>query len=185
MKLSLKNISRIRFGLFSQEAADGDVIYLQGRQFDDSGNFIHAPDTFLMKDNKVKAHLLNDGDIILAGKGSRNFAWCYRSDFGPAVASSIFFVISPDTKKVIPEYLTAIFNLSESQRYFGQLGAGSDIQSIRKTDLEDFMVSVIDFALQKKVVTMSELHKNEIELIGQLVQRKNELYKTVINKIVN
>lgn len=185
MQITLKEISQIRFGYYSQITADNGIPYLQAKQFDDSGNLIVHSDTFLYADNKSTTHLLNDGDVILVGKGNKNFAWCYRETFGPAIASTIFFVITPDQTRVIPEYLTALFNHPRNQRYFRKLGEGSNIQSIRKNELEDFIVPVLPLPLQTKVIALYELHKQDINLTLQLLQHKNELYESVVNTLIN
>lgn len=185
MQKSLKEISQIRLGYFAQSFSDDGVAYLQAKQFDDIGNIISVSDVFISGDPKSNSHMLCDGDVILAGKGNKNFAWCYREKFGPAIASTIFFVIRPDIKKVIPEYLVAMFNHPKSQLYFKQLGAGSNIQSIRKNELEDFNIAVLPLSLQVKVVAMYELHKKNINLTLQLLQHKGELYESAVNTILN
>jgi len=185
MNAQLKDISQIRFGYYSQSTADNGIPYLQARQFDDAGNLIANPDTFLSPDSKSTTQLLKDGDIIFAGKGNKNFAWCYHKEFGPAIASTIFFVISPDKRKVLPEYLAALFNHSKNQQYFQQLGAGSNIQSIRKNELGDFNVPVVPLQMQAKIVALYELHKQDISLTLQLLQHKNELYESVVNTLTN
>ncbi len=185
MKQFLHAIAQIRFGYYAPLTADSGIPYLQSKQFDDAGNLIALPETFLAADNKNTTHLLKDGDILLAGKGSKNFAWCYHAEFGPAVASTIFFVITPDPKLVLPEYLVALFHHSTGQQYFRQFGLGSNIQSIRKNELGDFVVPVLSFDLQEKIVALNKLHKHDINLTLQLLQKKNDLYDSVINNLIN
>lgn len=185
MQVSLESVAQIRFGLYVQQTVDTGIAYLQARQFDSNGNLVTQQDTFLPHDNKVTAHLLKDGDILLVGKGSKNFAWCYKEEFGPAVASSIFFVISPDKKKIQPEYITALLNHNSSQEYFQKQGLGTNIMSIRRSELEDFKIALLPMAQQASVAALHELHKKEVIITQLLLQRKNEFYEAVVNNLIN
>lgn len=184
MNKALKDIANIRSGVFSQTTmSEGEVSYLQVKQFDDSGNLIAPSDTFLSYDNKVTTQMLKHGDVLFAGKGNKNFAWCYKNHFGDAVASTTFFVITPRHGEVLPEYLTAIFNQPAGQAYIGQLGLGSNIKSIRKKELEDMSIPVIPLEEQEKVVKITELQREENRLTQKLLTKKNELYESTIKTI--
>ena len=111
MRVKLSNIAQLQFGLYSKPIENGNAAYLQAKHFDDWGNQTNKIDSFIQINQKSESHLLEEGDILFVGKGMRNFAWTYHKSFGPAMASSIFFVIKPDRSKVIPDFLTTLFNL--------------------------------------------------------------------------
>src|SRR5689334_14035951 len=96
-KENLAYLSDIRFGLYTQPEPTGTVAYLQVRQFDESGRLITNADEYINIDKKNQAHILKNGDVLFVGKGNRLFSWCYRQTDQPSVASSIFFVLRPDT----------------------------------------------------------------------------------------
>jgi len=128
---------------------------------------------------------LQDGDILFVGKGNRIFAWCYRKTMGNAFASSIFFIIRPKQDLVIPEYLSVMLNLPKNNSYFRQLGAGSSIPSIRKTELAEFKINLVPLDVQEKVVTLHELHQKQVELQNNIIDKQNKMYQNIILKIVN
>ena len=185
MTKTLGDIADIRFGYYAKPINGSGMPYLQAKHFDAYGNMIVAPDTFIEADHKAAEQMLRDGDVLFAGKGYRNFAWCYRRSFGQAVASSLFHVLTPDTQVVIPEYLTALLNHPKNQLYFQQLAAGSSIPSIRKNELADFKVPVVSLDMQSKIVEIYRLHRTEISLTLELLDRKNDLYESVFNTLVN
>jgi len=182
---ALGDIAQIKFGFYAKPSDSTGIPYLQAKQFDIHGNLITEPDTYIAYEDKHFDQMLNDGDVLFAGKGYKNFAWCYRAPFGEAVASTIFFVLSPDKKVVLPEYLTALLNHPKNQLYFQHLGAGSSIPSIRKSELAEFKVPVIPFKQQGKLVEIYELHRKEISLTLELLERKDDLYKSVFDKLIN
>lgn len=181
MNKTLRDIAQIRLGYFAPTTTnDGGIPYLQVKQFDESGNLIAPPDTFLSYDDKVTTQMLKHGDVIFAGKGNKNFAWCYKNHFGEAVASTTFFVITPNRGEVLPEYLAAIFNHSSGQAQITQLGLGSNIKSIRKSELEDMKIPVPPLELQAKVADIANLQREDNRLTKKLMQKKNEQYESII-----
>ncbi len=185
MKITLKDIAQIHFGYYAQPATKGTIAYLQAKHFNDFGRLTTDHSTYLEEDEKTTKNLLQPGDILFAAKGFRFFATLYKSEFGKAVASSIFFIIKLDLKKVIPEYLVAVLNMPKNQLHFQQSGAGSSIPSIRKSELLDFAFNLIPIEQQQKIVTLQELYVKDIELSENLIKQKQLVFQTALSKIIN
>lgn len=184
MQKQLKNIANIKFGLYVKPLDNGFAKYLQAKNFDDFGNLQNDIDAFVNIDNKNESHLLEDGDVLFVGKGFRNFAWTYNKSIGPAIASSIFYVIRPNKLKANPNYITTLFNSQKYQNQFQSMGAGSSIPSIRKGELESIMIEMPKIEIQNKVAYISALHSEEIKLSNQIIKHKKALFQGAINKII-
>ena len=184
MKRQLKDIANLKFGLYVKPLEKGFAKYLQAKNFDDLGNIQGELDAFVNIDNKNESHLLEEGDILFVGKGFRNFAWTYNKSMGPAIASSIFYVIRVNDIKVNPNYLTTLFNSQKYQNQFQSMAAGSSIPSIRKGELESIILPIPEFELQSNIAIISALHSEEIKLSNQIIENKKALFQGVINKIV-
>ena len=184
MEVKLKDIAQIQFGYYAQPSKSGTIKYLQAKHFKDLGQLVGDNDAFLEDDEKTKANLLEDGDILFAAKGFRFFATLYKPEFGKAVASSIFFVIKPDPEKVVPGYLVSVLNLPKNLLHFQQSGAGSSIPSIRKSELLDFTFNLIPVEQQLKIVALQELYIKDIELTENLIKQKQLLFQTALSKII-
>ena len=120
MKKELKSIAEIRSGIYAQPAAFGDIIYVQGKHFSSAGKLKELPRPELKMDVKMEKHMLMEGDILVASKGTKNFATLYRNKMGRAVASSTFIVIHimDEFKSVLlPEFLTWAINHPKCQEY--------------------------------------------------------------------
>jgi len=181
--MSISELCDLRFGFYSQPDTVGTVAYLQARQFSEDGRQIAPADEYIQFDERVEAHILRDNDVLFVGKGNRLFAWCYRQTGQPAVASSIFFVLRPDTKMVYPQYLAAILNTPLSKAAFSQIGGGTNIFSIRKSELGAFQIPLPSMRQQKKVAAFAQLYQQEIELTQQLIAQKQKLYSAIISKL--
>lgn len=181
---SIDDISDIRFGLYSQPETKGTIAYLQVRQFDDAGRQIASADEYINIDKKNEMHLLKDGDVLFVGKGNRLFAWCYYEMDGPSIASSIFFVLKPDQKQIYPQYLAAILNAPQTKAAFQQLGSGTNILSIRKSELGSYQIPILPMHQQRKIAALAELHQKEVDLAQQLITQKQNLYTAIISKMI-
>ncbi|QHS61068.1 restriction endonuclease subunit S [Chitinophaga agri] len=182
-RIQISELCDIRFGFYSQPDTAGTVAYLQARQFNDDGRQIAAPDEYIQLDEKVAAHILKDDDVLFVGKGNRLFAWCYKYEGQPAVASSIFFVLRPHTHIIYPQYLAAILNTPLSKAAFSQIGGGTNILSIRKSELGAFEVPVPSMKQQKSIAALTQLYQQEIELTEQLIIQKRKIYTAIISKL--
>lgn len=183
-KVPVESVADIRFGLYAQPGNTGSVIYLQVRQFNESGRLTSEDDEFINLDSKSEQHLLRDGDVLFVGKGNRLFSWCYHKKEKPAVASSIFFVLRPNLKKVHPEYLAIILNAPQSKAAFQQIGAGTNILSIRKSELGAFQIPLPPLKQQQDIASLAQLHQEEIWISQQLIMQKENLYNAILKKLL-
>lgn len=184
MRTKLRDIGKCHFGLYAKPRGNGGAIYLQAKHFSDWGLQSERIDAYISLNEKNKSHLLEDGDVLLAGKGLRNFAWAYDSKLGPALASSIFFVIKVNRRKVLPEFLSTLFNSPQAQEHFQTLGAGSSVPSIRKSELLDFTFDLPDLKDQEKVIQLKNLHIRDIKLSQRIIEVKQVLYESALNEFL-
>ncbi|GGB24815.1 restriction endonuclease subunit S [Puia dinghuensis] len=184
LKISLSEIAEIRFGLHALPGSWGPISYLQVRHFSEDGLRIPGSEEYLPLTTKNKSHVLLDGDVLFVGKGSRLFSWCYTKSEQPVIASSIFFVLRPDVKVVYPEYLSTILNAPQSKTLFLQLGSGTNIFSIRKSELGAFEIPIPPLAQQKRIATLARLHQQETALARQLIAEKQNMYTSIISKLI-
>ena len=185
MRIELNNLCNLSFGPYLPPSSVGKIPYLQIRQFDENGILNNVTSEFVELNEKTKGYLLKDGDVLFVGKGSRLFAWCYTSDFGPAIASSIFYVLRIRSQKLNPQYLATILNLQKSKNTFHQMGAGTNIFSIRKSELGAFNIPLLSIEKQTQIASLAQLHQREIQLAQQIISQKQNLYSEIISKLVN
>ncbi|MEI6697126.1 MAG: restriction endonuclease subunit S [Bacteroidota bacterium] len=184
MKTALKDIASIQTGIFAKPIAKGEVVYLQTRHFDDEGQLssILYPD--LNADSISAKHLLQDGDVLFAAKGNKNFAAIYESKNPAAVASTSFFVIrllEEYHDKIIPEYLVWFINQADVQKELKGKAIGSSISSISKQVLEALEISIPVMQTQQSILKIAQLRNKEKKL-----KMKIELLEDVkIREIIN
>lgn len=179
-----KDIAQIKTGFPGQPDSGGTIPFIQLRQFNEDGILTVLESECIKLDEKSQPHLLRNGDVLLVAKGNRLFANVFENEQTPTVASSSFFVITPNTKIVYPDYLAAILNAPQTKNALMQLGAGTNIFSLRKSELEAFEIPIPPLIKQKQIAKVAALHQQEIKLANQIITQKKELYKAIISKII-
>lgn len=184
MNKALKDIAQIKTGYPGQPEKDGTIPFLQLRQFNEDGIMVINNAELIKLDEKSQPHVLRNGDVLLVAKGNRLFASVFTNEYTPTVASSSFFVITPNTKFVYPDYLSAILNAPQIKTSLLQLGGGTNIFSIRKSELGAFEIPLLPMAKQKRVAALAALHQKEIQIEKDLIIQKQILYTAIISKLI-
>lgn len=164
MKTRIKDIAIIQTGLYAKPSGAGELVYLQSRHFDEYGQ-LHAvlhPD--LIANGIPDKHLLKDGDVLFAAKGTKNFAAVFENHNEPSVASTSFFVIRPTDKKLLPQYLAWYLNSHSIQSLLKGQAIGTSIPSISKQVLENLEIALPDIEKQKAILHITKLRDKEKSL---------------------
>lgn len=184
MKTLIKNISKIRTGLFAKPSEKGEVVYLQSKHFDESGQLLHALHPDLMAVGISKKHLLNEGDVLYAAKGTKNFATVFEAHNKPAVASTSFFVITLSNEKVLPQYLAWFLNNNSTQLNLKGQAIGTSMPSISKLVLENLEIAIPSLKIQKAILKIAQLQDIEKVLKRKIeTLREKQIQQQIINAI--
>ncbi len=184
MKIKIQDIASIQTGLFAKPSGIGELVYLQSKHFDEYGQLHSVLHPDLVAEGISEKHLLKDGDVLFAAKGTKNFATVFENHNEPSVASTSFFVLRPTDNKILPEYLSWFLNHPETQILIKDKARGTAIPSIRKTVLEDLEISIPSIEKQRTVIQLSALVRKENELrMSILQQRKQLIQQQIINAI--
>ena len=182
MKTALENIASISTGVFAKPVADGEIVYLQVRHFDENGSLTSELHPDLMADDISEKHLLKPGDVLFAAKGNKNFASVYEEQYPKSVASTTFFVIRLHDSRILPEYFAWFMNSPKTQLFLKSTALGSSIASISKAVLEKLQISVPNIQTQKIILKINGLRNKE----KQIRQKIESLQEIIIQqKIIN
>lgn len=187
MQRELKDIVSIKTGLYKKQDPMGDILYLQGKHFDRYGNLdqdaIIGRDVRL--DPSVEKHLLKDKDLLFIAKGDNNRVCLYSREIGPAVASSLFFVLRLKTREVLPEFLQWYINLNPTRRKLQQMARGSHIPSVSKSTLKSLSIPVPEISIQKNVIAIWSLVRSEIKITEVLMKEKETYYQYLLMELIH
>jgi restriction endonuclease S subunit len=187
LRVALKHIAFIQTGVFAKPVKEGQIVYLQSKHFDENGILRSCLYPDLKAESISEKHILQNGDIIFAAKGTKNFAALYESKNKPAVASTSFFVIRLNEDfqdKVLQEYLTWYLNSASSQNYLKSQAVGSSIVSISKSVIDELEISIPDLDTQKVILKITYLRNEERKLLQQIeMLQEKQIQQQIINAI--
>ena len=184
MKTLIKHITNIQTGLFAKPSDFGKLVYLQSKHFDENGELLRELHPDLMPEGISEKHLLKDGDVLFAAKGTKNFAAVFENHNEPAVASTSFFVIRLIEKNVLPDYLAWLLNNHSTQTLLKKQAIGSSIPSISKHVLENLEIAIPSIETQKAILQITKLRNKEKSLKQEIeVLRDKKINQQLIQAI--
>lgn len=185
MKTSFKKITTIQTGVFAKSIPNGEVVYLQAKHFDENGELTNTVYPDLKADCITEKHLLRNGDVLFASKGTKNFAACYEIGNHPAVASTSFFVIRLLTDTISPGYLTWFLNHPDTQCLLKGKAIGTSMVSISKAVLEALEITVPNIREQELILKLQSLRNREKKIKQQIEILQEKKFQYLISKAIN
>ncbi|WP_338360074.1 restriction endonuclease subunit S [Yeosuana marina] len=183
MKIKLQNICHISTGVYVKTERIGDVYYIQARDFDKYLNLELGLKPEIYSGNINNNHYLKSGDIIIAAKGFHHFAFTFKEQVMPAVASSMFIVLRQiDRNKAIPDFITWYINHPKTQTHLSRVSKGSSLPSINKSIIGELEISIPSLEKQELILTISKLRVEESRLKECIEDLKDDL---INEKLIN
>lgn len=182
MVTKLKDIASILSGTYQQEVPDGDLLYLQVKDFTASHLSKGELSPTVLKESRMTKHILQHNDLLFAAKGVSNFCIVYKEEMGEAIASTSFFVIRITTAAIMPEYLCWYINTPPTLKALQSKAMGSSVPSISKEILMDWEISIPDIKRQHTIVECADLQSKAYQLEQHIIEKKKQLYlQTLLN----
>lgn len=185
MHAQIKGIATVQSGIYQKEFPDGDVIYLQVNDFEDTILKEKQLNPSLLYAENLDGHLLEEGDLLFAAKGTSNFCALYHDETRKVVASSAFFVIRiKDKDSLLPNFLYWYLNHPAILALLQSQAVGSSIPSITKRMLEELEINLPDKERQLKIVEISRLHQQEKRLRRSIAEKRDLLLHASLYTII-
>lgn len=177
--------TRVKYGPHYTTHGSGSARYLKGQHFGENGEPDFPDDSYVrLAPEELAARRLRPGQVILAGKGLRHFAWAYQEAFGPAVASSSFYVLTLHTELILPDYCSMILNTAPRVRALERMAIGTSVPVIPKRELLDLELPVPSLERQAQLVTLDNLQRRRRGLYHELAQRQYELDRAALTQLL-
>ncbi|HQI45568.1 MAG TPA: restriction endonuclease subunit S [Bacteroidales bacterium] len=178
MNKTIREIATITSGIYTKPGFDGEVYYLQASHFNKQHQFDFTVKPNLILTDSIRKHLLKCGDIIVAAKGTDNFAVVCKGKLEYSVASTIFMVVKIfEPEKVLPEYLAWFINHPHTQQHLQNSSKGSSFPSITKNDIEEIIFPIPSIIKQRYIINIDELFKKQLQIKKRILTLKEKLFQ--------
>ena len=180
-KVKLKDISKVLSGVYLRPSPSGKIAYLQVSDLQVS----LSEKTTLKVDfvPKLSRYLLQKGDILFAGKGTKYLCQTYNLDIR-AVPSTTLYMIRPNQERVLPEYLCWFLNLPQTESIVKATQVGSSIPLIHKSSLEELEIPVPDLATQSHILKITNLQQREQQLMAAIAEKRAQVTNQILYKLI-
>jgi hypothetical protein len=128
-----------------------------------------------------QTHRLRQGDVLLVGRGTRNFAAVYPHQAETAVAAGHMFVLRPKPE-VDPMYLAWFLNEEKAQGRLKRMQLGSGLRFIPKESLMALRVPLPALEVQHRIVQVYLLGLEEEALMEMLRRARKRLVQAALRK---
>jgi len=191
LTIQLNNLASIRTGLVlarKKAKLDSiDKIEYEQISLKSFGNGIKIDnlqnDTFISAQKIDRKYLTQKGDIIVRLRAP-NFALYIEKDDENLLIHSLLAVIRVKSDKINPKYLAYYINSRFAQKDLKQNVKGTTISMLKTADLENLKVVLPPLQEQNKLVKFLELADKERELLNSIIQEKEKLSQSILDKII-
>jgi hypothetical protein len=176
----------IKYGPHLKTVGTGSVRYLKGQHFSERAELVEASDSYADPESgDLNAALLKENQVVLAGKGNRHFAWAYRAEVGPCIASSLFYVLTVRTELVDPRYLALVLNTAPCGRALSAVAKGATVPVIPKRELANLSVKIPAMGEQLKAIKLNDLQNRRNQLLREISELSQLLDGAHLEQLIN
>lgn len=190
--MKLKELTTIRTGLvLSRKKAslhnDFKKIYKQITLKSFSNNATLSPqyfDTFISNEEIKNEYISQIGDIVVRLR-EPNIAVYIDEESEGMIIPSLMAIVRVKNDIVDKEYLANYLNSTNVKRALHMQVKGTTISMIKTKDLQDIEVVVPTMEKQKSLVKLLKYSKEELQLLNQLKEQKENFTQSVLDTVIN
>lgn len=135
-------------------------------------------------EDKKPPQILKQGDILLRARGGYYYSGLFNADTDNVIAAGQFFVLSPNTDRVVPAYLCWYLNQPVAQQYFDKNDTGSNIPMINKSTISDLRVKLPSIDIQHKIANIHQTWLKEKKLTEQLLTNREQMLRGMCQQFI-
>ncbi|MCR4827032.1 MAG: restriction endonuclease subunit S [Bacteroidales bacterium] len=168
--------------MYLRPSPSGKITYLQASDLQMSP----SEKTTLKVDfvPKLSRYMLQQGDILFAGKGTKYLCQTFNLNI-QAVPSTTLYIIRPDRKQVLPEYLCWFLNLPQTETTIKAMQVGSSMPMILKSSLEEVEIPIPDLATQSHILEIANLQQREQQLLASIAEKRVQVTNQILYKLID
>lgn len=169
---------RVRGGL--EKSPGGAFRILQMRDLTDE-HFLNLDSADYIPKAKIHAkYFLKQNDILLVKRGWKSFPVALvEMDLEETVASDHFFVVRPNTTKVLSRFLHWYLNQERTQSSLRAISEGSSVASLSVKNVQQWPIETPEPQIQEKMATLADLKRRHSRLSKELDQKYKKLLEGI------
>ncbi|AFL96338.1 restriction endonuclease subunit S [Ornithobacterium rhinotracheale] len=186
MKLKIKDICQVQSGSYIKITKDSHLnngIALNISDLDDESELSPTTKPNIEIDACNPKYIIQSTDVAFSTRGRYVATIIPKGINYPVFISNSFIKITPDTNKVLPEYIKWILNHPKSQAFFEKESRNSGrISFLNSKQIEDFEIDLPSLEKQRIIVKISQLLSREKATTTELINKKEIITQEILFK---
>ena len=129
-----------------------------------------------------KEFFTQEGDIVVRLREPIIASYITKNEENILIPS-YFGIIRVSNKEFIPQYIASLINQEKLQKELYKDISGTAVTIIKIQSLSEINIKKMDIEKQKKIGRITELYIKEMELMRQLLDKKQKIYKGLFQKM--
>jgi len=135
--------------------------------------------------NSKSTDFLKRGDVLIALKGVEKKAFLLKEVPYKAIATNHFLILrSPNSQKIMPEFIEYILNSKKSQEWLYVNAGGSYSSTLNLKTLSNLPFPDISIEDQRKIIALNDESKEEKKLLLDLIENREQQVQAFATKII-
>ncbi len=122
----------------------------------------------------IEKYSLKQNDVLFLSRGPRLFACAIVDQIPNSIASYYFYIVRPDTTRVLPEYLAWYINQQKFQACLAKFHQGSVMQMVPKAFFEEIEIENPSLRDQRAIIELEKLRQREDLITRQLIRARKK-----------
>jgi hypothetical protein len=186
LSISVENGKFFRKRVKREPFGESFVIQLRDFERNASGNSLDMSQVIRTNDTSIKkSDYLKKGDVLVTVKGVHKHALLLKDVPTKTVVTHHLLILrSPDTLRILPEFIEFVVNLDESQRWFDRKCGGTYNSILNKDTLLALPFPNITIEKQKKIIELANEVKEEKSLLLELINNRDMQLKAYTARLI-
>jgi hypothetical protein len=135
--------------------------------------------------DRPEPYMIQEGDVLFLSRGHRLYAVVVPELEPNTIATGYFFILRPNLRTVLPEYLAWSLNQPGFQESLRPYHRGSHIPMVSRADVEGLRVEVPPLDVQRRILTLNNLLEQERRLSSAIQEKRSLLVQAVSRKLMH
>ena len=129
-------------------------------------------------------YLVRSGDVLFRSRSDLNTASAFGDRLEePAVVMSPLFILRPNPRAILPEFLAWSINQPRAQRHFDRLARGTNMRMIPRAVLTDLEIALPRLEVQRGIVALDALARREHALSIRAAEQRQRLCTRILDDL--
>lgn len=165
-------------------ASRGGVPAIQMRDVPPAGTVDSASLTRRQPGRVPERFLVGSGDVLFRSRSDLNTALAIGQRLDePAVAMLPLYILRPNRRVILPEFLAWTINQPRSQRHFDRFARGTNMRMIPRSVLTELQIALPGTDVQRRVVALDDLARRERTLSVHVAEKRRQFVTGILEDV--